>query len=268
MLPSAPMMILPAFARAAREQGSARAYVNRPLASFGPLGRCLTPREGDLFYRAGALAVIPVSGAVCYDPLWCWWCGGIPTSLLIAACKQAMDDDTIQRVLIDWHCPGGDVAGGSDLIAAVSRLTAAKTTVSLAHDLCTSLAYWAAVHTSAICVTPTAIVGSVGTILGLEDTSGMAEQEGIVARVVTDAPLKGRGLFGVPTPEQDLDDLRAFAVDEMAMFPESVDQRRGLAAGTARAWRGRVFGAAEAVGAGLADRVVLADDLIESMLEA
>lgn len=130
--------------------------------------------------------------------------GGTSTIQLRRDIRQAAADPNVSAILLGIESPGGATAGLYDLAADVQAAGKQKPVWSHIDDLTASAAYWIASQTSRIVAnSPTAFVGSIGTIMTVYDQSGAAEQQGIKAMVFATGPLKGAGVPGSQvTPEQ------------------------------------------------------------------
>lgn len=186
------------------------------------------------------------------------------------AVRTAARDPDIDAILLRIDSPGGTVAGTQELAAEVKRASEAKPVYAYVDDLAASAAYWIASQTERIYAnTPTAIVGSIGTFVGLYDYSAYAAKEGIRAVVIKAGALKAAGFPGTEITDE-----------QKAYWQEIVDQTQeqftaGVAAGRGRAvdevrekWvTGRVYMAQESVAMGLIDGVKSFEAVISELTE-
>lgn len=178
-------------------------------------------------------------------------------------------DPDVAGVLLAVDSPGGTVAGTADLAQEVRALAAQKPVHAFIEDLGASAAYWVASQASRITATPTTEVGSIGTMAVVEDTSGMAEMDGVVVHVVSTGDYKGAFTPGVPVDPVHLEELQERVNDLNAHFLRAVQMGRGLNAEAVQAAAdGRVFIAEKARGLGLIDHVGSYDDAVEGLLAA
>lgn len=215
------------------------------------------------FTRDGRVAIVCVDGVIGFGR---WW--GCDTGALAAAIRSAADDPMTSTVLLDVHSPGGDVAGMSDLIAAVRYAKGKKRVCAVAHDVMASCAYWVSCLADEIAATPTALVGSIGAMVSAVDSSKAFEEAGLRMVVAASGKLKTTGMPGVPiTPEQETE-LVEIAQAGFALFSADVAEGRRMKPEAIAALEAGVLDAARARAAGLVDQVAPFDDYLESLKSA
>jgi signal peptide peptidase SppA len=202
-------------------------------------------------------AVIPIVGAMAKAAGKYAQTGTVDTRRAI---RKAVHDDNVESILLHIDSPGGTVAGTADLAADVAAANALKPVYAHVDDLGASAAYWVASQTRRITANATGRVGSIGTVLVLDDTSGKYAAQGIKVHVISTGKFKGAGTDGVPiTPEQ----LAMFqeGVDDLnEHFVKGVAKGRNLPIGKVREVAdGRVHIAEKAKGMGLIDDVCSLD---------
>jgi len=118
--------------------------------------------------------------------------------------RQAIADPEVEGILLRIDSPGGTVSGTADLANDVFKANKRKPVLAFAEDLAASAAFWVASQADAIIAnTETAMVGSIGTFIGLHDLSGAAGQQGIRPIVIKSGQFKGAGFPGTEiTTEQ------------------------------------------------------------------
>lgn len=165
--------------------------------------------EALLYTVHSGVAVIPLAGPLMKKASKY---GGTSTVATRQAIRKALHDDTVSSILLHIDSPGGTVAGTADLASDVRVADSVKPVYAHIDDLGASAAYWVASQSRRITANATARVGSIGTLLVLDDTSGMYAAKGIKVHVISTGKYKGAGAEGAPiTPEQ------------IAMFQEEVD---------------------------------------------
>ncbi len=93
--------------------------------------------------------------------------------------KQALEDSSIETILLDIDSPGGEVNGIFDLADFIYSARAKKRIVAIANDDAYSAAYAIASSAEKIFLTRTSGVGSIGVIASHIDQSGFDEKCGI-----------------------------------------------------------------------------------------
>lgn len=183
--------------------------------------------------------------------------GGTSTIQLRRDIRQAAADDDVSGILLAIDSPGGTVAGTDDL--AVDVRAAAKNKPVWAHveDLGASAAYWIASQASNITAnSPTALVGSIGTLQVIYDQSAAAEQQGVRTLVFRTGPLKGLGTPGDKVTEEQAAHIQSLVDSVQKSFDAAVMKGRGLSAKDMAAVRtGGVFTASDALDKKLIDGV-------------
>ena len=165
--------------------------------------------------------------------------------------------------------PGGQVAGVQELADEVHDTDWVKPVHAHLDDLGASAAYWVASQARRVTANQTAQVGSIGVLAVVEDTAGMAEQEGVKVHVVATGPRKGDFAPGAPVTEDALVALREEVEDTYGHFLAAVTRGRGLRGNRLEAVAdGRTWIAAKAVERGLIDAVASEEEAIAGLAKA
>jgi protease-4 len=172
------------------------------------------------------------------------------------ALRQAMQDDAVQSILLAIDSPGGHVAGTDALAQDVARMRGQKPIVAQIDDFAASAAYWIASQTEAIYANNTAEIGSIGTVLVVEDSSGRMDRLGIKVHVISTGPFKGLGADGAPLTDQHLAYLQERVDGINQHFLQAVRTSRRLSPERmALVADGRVHLAGQAMALGLIDGI-------------
>jgi capsid assembly protease len=193
---------------------------------------------------------------------------GITSAELAATIRRAGNDrKATGGVLLDIDSPGGTVAGISDVAAAVNEIKdSGREIVGFAHDLAASAAYWLASQCSAVYLTPTAEVGSIGVYAVVEDSSEYYAERGIKRFLVASGPHKGGGAPGTMITPDHIQSLGESVMAHARVFRAAVAAGRGMSDEDVEAVAtGRTFVGDEAVTVGLADGVMGFDRIVEAM---
>ena len=181
------------------------------------------------------------------------------------AVRVAAEDNDVRGIMLLIDSPGGTVAGTAELGDDVRAARERKPVRAHAEDLLASAAFWAAVHAENITASRTTEVGSIGTILVVEDLSKAAEASGIKVHVISTGAMKGAGAEGAEVTEEQLEMFqgRVDAINEH--FLSAVREGRRLRGDRlAEVTDGRVFIAEDAQARGLIDGVVSFDESMDS----
>ena len=193
--------------------------------------------------------------------------GGTDSRDARRALRAVSQDNDVKSVLLYIDSPGGTVAGTSELAADVAELAKDKPVRAYIEDLGASAAYWVASQANTITANSAAMVGSIGTMLVVEDSSKAAENAGVAVHVISSGKLKGVGVDGAPVTEEQLNYLEGQIYGLNKLFTSAVASGRGISVGdvSARWGDGRVMLADEAYSTGLVDNIASLDATLEAM---
>lgn len=231
---------LPVVPREKADAAEARIVAAMASDPYDPCSPCCAQRVGDG-------AVLPIAGPLYHGTSW-WMdmLGGLSYQLVVARINALRVDASVKWLIVDANSPGGTVAGILELVDAVAAFAAVKPVVFAAHDLLASAAYYAACPATEIVATATAVVGSVGVLAAVDDTSAMFEEAGITRHVLRSGDNKAVGTQGVPISDSQLASLRPLVDGPAAEFFARVAAERGLSVDAVRGMLGAVFTAADA----------------------
>lgn len=185
--------------------------------------------------EGGSIAIIDIQGTMTKAGSSL---GGGGTVEARQAVRQAEKDPTVGSIIIRFDSPGGTVSGTADLAAEVAKTT--KPTIAFVEDLCCSAAMWVASQCDEIYANnATAMIGSIGTFMGLYDVSKALENEGVKAVVIKAGEFKGGGFPGLEISDaqiaewqKQIDAIQAEFTAGIAKGRKlSIDQAQKLATG-------------------------------------
>lgn len=148
-------------------------------------------------------AIIPIHGVIGkrLSPLE-MMCGGTDVDALALAYDTANADPAISRIILDVDSPGGTVTGVPELAEHILA-TKSKEVLAVSDTLIGSAAYYLAAAADRILATPTARIGSIGTVLSVrERAENKPDEDGMRLRVFRSGQHKMMGLDGPLTDEQ------------------------------------------------------------------
>jgi ClpP class serine protease len=123
---------------------------------------------------------------------------------------------------------GGAMSGNSEIADMLQLLSRKIPTVAFSCDLAGSAAYNIAVSCRKFFCTPSAIVGSVGTIIAWVDEAGAFEMEGLKWDPIVSGPLKG-AMSGPTLTDAQRESLQQLVDDGAALFKANVLRNRRIA---------------------------------------
>jgi len=118
------------------------------------------PVVGPLFRRANLFT--RVSGATSYD-------------VVAQDLREAVDNPAVKSILLNIDSPGGMASGVAELASHIADARAKKPVVAYVGGMGASAAYWLASAASTIVANKTALLGSVGVVVGVGKKDGQEE---------------------------------------------------------------------------------------------
>jgi signal peptide peptidase SppA len=195
-------------------------------------------------------------------------CGGASTQRLQDELQAALNDPTVHSIVLSIDSPGGEVDGTQALATDVFNARDQKPIVALIDGMGASAAYWIASAASRVYVTgDTAVVGSIGVVMGHTDVSKAQEMRGVRTTEITAGKYKRIASSYAPlTPEgrQSLQDV----VDHIySVFVDDVARNRNVSVDAVLKDMadGRLFLGEQAISAGLVDGMSTLSALIETL---
>lgn len=228
--------------------------LGRPLDNT----RSVTMRSG--------VAVIPVAGPIFrYANLFTEISGATSTQELATDIQTALDNPYVRAIVLEIDSPGGEATGISEMAKTIAAARGIKPVVAYVGGTAASAAYWFASAASEIVVDDTAVLGSIGVVMSYLDTSERDAKSGVrrVEIVSSQSPDKRID----PNTETGRAKVQA-TVDSLAgVFVDAVATNRNVTADTVLRdfGQGGVLVGADAVRAGMADRVGTLESLISEL---
>ncbi|MCP4320014.1 MAG: S49 family peptidase, partial [Hyphomicrobiales bacterium] len=186
--------------------------------------------------------------------------GGTSVQALATDFGTAMDDVSVECIVLDIDSPGGTVTGIAEFAELIK--SAEKPVVAYVSGTGASAAYWIASAADAVIVNATAAVGSIG----------------VVATIATDKPKDQVEIVSSQSPRKrpDMETDEGTAqvqnhVDRLAeIFIETVAANRGVTAETVATdfGAGGLLIGADAVAAGMAEGVSTLEKLLAENIGA
>lgn len=234
----------------------------------GDVAEALAKRSATQLERAdraqqrGATAIIPILGPIFPRAnLITEFSGATSLETLSRDLQVAIENQDISSIILDIDSPGGVAAGIDDMAEMIGA--ADKPITAFVGGVGASAAFWLSVAASEIVIARSAIVGSIGVVMGTQvqehpDRDGFRDIEIVSSNAENKRPD--------PTSEEGLAEIRQILDAIESNFVEDVARFRGVSVETVLSdfGRGGVSVGAAAVAAGMADRIgtfegVLAD---------
>lgn len=172
------------------------------------------------------------------------------------AMRAAAADQDVGGIMLGVDSPGGTVAGTQQLADEVRAADAVKPVHAYIDDMGASAGYWVPSQARRVSANRSALVGSLGTYMVVEDSSKKAEMEGVEVHVISTGPHKGAFVDGAPVTSEQLTEAQSMVDDLNALFMQGVaGGRRKSMEDTAKLFDGKVHIAEKAKALGLVDAV-------------
>jgi capsid assembly protease len=174
--------------------------------------------------------------------------------------RQAIESEA-RAVVLRINSPGGEVWGCEACAKAIAEVSASSDKMVISwtdREMC-SAAYWLGCQTNLVLATPDAVVGSVGVIATVADTSRAEKNLGLERKVIRSGPNKAVGQG--PVTDEQLDAIREMVAQYSESFWSSVSRARGVEL-SAEIKSGRTWTGTQAVAAGLVDETMTFNELI------
>lgn len=242
-----------------------RAFGNRPSAEEIE-ARIDKRQERKIAEQSGDIRVIPVQGVI-GNRLRVMQDVSNPMSSaewLDKQIKAAVEDERIKAVILDHDSPGGSVYGVSEVADTIRAARREKPIIAHVNGMCASADYWIASACDEIVMTGSSEIGSIGVYTMHDDLSKFMEEKGIDRTLVSAGKYKVEGNPFEPLSESAHEEMQRGVDRYYNMFIQAVADGRGTSSGNVedRFGQGRMFGAAEAIDRGIADRIATLDETL------
>lgn len=216
-----------------------------------------------------SVAIIPITGPIFrYANLFSEISGATSTEALAKDIRTAVDDPLIESIVLEVNSPGGAAAGINELADMIFQARQDKTIIAYGDGQVSSAAYWLASAADLIVVDRTAVLGSIGVRMTIQDTSGREQRAGVRVTQIISSQSPDKDL------DPSLDESRAKLqkiVDDLAeVFVGAVARNRDTTVETVleKFGRGGSIVGQRAVDAGMADRIGSLEEVIAELQPA
>jgi len=206
-------------------------------------GVAIIPLHGVVGKRLGSLE--KMSGAADVDDL-------------VRMFGAALDDDSVEAILLHVDSPGGSTTGTPEAAEVVRAAAAIKPVVAFTDTQMASAAYWISAGATAIYASVSSSVGSIGVYMAWLDTSRAMEMQGVRTELIKEGKFKAAGIEGVPLTAEQRKMFQAQVAQVAGWFKSFVVAARPSV--KPAAMEGQSFFADDALTAGLIDAVGDAED--------
>lgn len=178
--------------------------------------------------------------------------------------RDALASEDVKAILLDINSPGGSAQLVDETAAMIRAARGTKPIVAFANTRAASAAYYLAAQADEVVVTPSGDVGSVGAYSSHQDLSAMMEELGIDTTLVSAGKYKVEGNPFEPLSEEAEAEMQRRVDAVYDQFVRAVAKGRGVSTKDVadNFGQGRMVLAADAVTAGMADRVATFADTL------
>jgi protease IV len=190
---------------------------------------------------------------------------------LVAALKNAFEDDAAQAVVLRINSPGGSPVQAGIVNDEIRRLKAKhqKKVYVVVEEMCASGAYYIAVAADEIYVDKASLVGSIGVLMDGFGFTGTMEKLGVERRLLTAGANKGMLDPFSPQNEKQTAYAKALIDQIHQQFIKVVKEGRGKRLKeTPETFSGLFWNGDEAVRQGLADKIGNLDYVAREVIKA
>ena len=214
------------------------------LAVFGAIAFVAASGARDVLPGAQHVLRLPVSGMITED------------RRVLQALDRAATDDGVRAVIVAIDSPGGTMAGGEALHAALTRIAARKPVIAVMGATAASAGYMIAMPAQRVFARESTVTGSIGVLMQTVEVSELMERWGVRPQVIASGPLKDQPSLFRPLTEEGRAALERVVNDLQAQFVAMVAAGRHMDADRVRPLAdGRVFTGRQALEAGLIDAI-------------
>lgn len=216
----------------------------------------------------GAVAIINVFGVISQRMDWFTESsGGTSTEGLAQTFDEAMANPQVGSVVLNVDSPGGEVFGIQEVAQKIYKARGKKPIVAVANSMAASGAYWIASAADEVVVTPSGQVGSVGVFATHLDRGKAEEALGLKYTLISAGKYKVEGHPHGPLPDEAAQHLQGMVDSYYGDFVAALARNRGTTATAVKKGygEGRMLLAADAVKAGMADRIATLEQVIRDL---
>jgi signal peptide peptidase SppA len=249
-----------------------RAALHGLVAACGQLDfEAVIARMGQPLDNGGGVtnhhgtAVVNIRGPLFrYRSIWTWLLGGTAVEQAALDLHAAVDDPSVQRIVLAINSPGGQVDGINELANMIRAANQTKPITAYVDGMAASGAYWLASAAGRIVADETAQLGSIGVRATVLDDRDAEAKHGVKRYeiVSSQSPLKRTDpgtTEGRAQMQQMVDALAGVFIGKVAKFRGTSDEKVISTFG-----QGAVMPAAAAVSVGMADSLGSLEGLLSA----
>lgn len=213
----------------------------------------------------GNIEVIHCNGIIVrdIDPWLAYWYDLADSLIIEENIKRAIGDDRVDGIMYMFSSPGGMAQGCHAHAKFVNEAAKQKPILAYTDSLEASAAFYAASACSERSCAIDADVGSVGSILLLEDITKLLSDIGVEIHEFTTGKMKTAGYEALEFTDEKKKYLQSGVVWFGNRFMQDVSQYMGIGVDKLKAHDGRCYIGEEALKHGFVDRIETFDQAIK-----
>jgi len=232
------------------------------------IGKSLSNQDQGYQVDRG-VAVIPISGVMGKKMnMLTQISGGASTQLIERDINAALNDPSVNSILLHIDSPGGTVDGTQNLANIVKMAGSEKPVMAFADGVMASAAYWVGSAASEIvAASDTTQIGSIGVVTSHTDISKAEEAAGIKTTEISAGKYKRIASRHSPLSEDGKAELQDQVDQLYTIFVDAVAENRGVDVETVLEDMadGRVFLAKQAKKRDMIDHIANLETTIQNM---
>ncbi|MCK5614109.1 S49 family peptidase [Candidatus Pacearchaeota archaeon] len=222
----------------------------------------------EIFVKeVGTTAIILIHGPLEQRPsLFSFYFGGVSTEEIIIALNKTLENEEIERIILDIDSPGGSVDGIENLSNLIFEARKEKEIIAVANSMAASAALWIASAAGKFYISSsTATVGSIGVIAIHRDFSEQEKARGIKTTEIVSGKLKNSTSPHSPLTAAGAKELQERVDFVHSLFVGALVKNRNLdEKEVEKISDGRMFTGPQAQEAGLIDGIFSLETLTET----
>lgn len=214
------------------------------------------------------VAIVPVVGPLVRSSDFLSTLLGLSTyEQTINELRYAEKNERIGGIVLHIDSPGGTASGCQRVAEVVEEVNRTKPVVAVCDGYMCSAAYYIASASSFITASPDALVGSIGTVMELQNAAKLLERIGIETNLISTGEFKTAGHPSAPLTDEHREYFEGIISDLGQHFASHVIKHRRLSGESQKeVLSAKVFVGQKAVDIGLIDAVAYPEETIKSMV--
>ena len=225
----------------------------------------LQARREERLGVSGGVAVMGLQGTISPKVGLLQGSGGTSAEQFRRELSAAIGSPDVDAIVVDVDSPGGSVFGLRETADMIHSMRGKKPMTAVINPEGYSAAYYLASAFDDIAITPSGMVGSIGTMTAHVDQSKMDEQIGLKVTYIHAGKYKVEGNPHEPLGEEAQAAEQKLVDHYYGDFLRAVARGRGITTAQVedKFGQGRIFPAGEAKERGMVDRIATLEEVVD-----